>query len=71
MATEYGNPKFKDSNKILPFTMEGQPSDDALGRVVNVVNKENISISNLEFTSSSEYSETHNSDINYDVIVNK
>ena len=70
MATEYGNPKFKDSNKILPFTMKGQPSDDALGRVVNVVNKENISISNLEFTSSSEYSETHNSDINYDVIVN-
>lgn len=70
MATEYGNPKFKDSNKILPFTMEGQPSDDALGRVVNVVNKENISISNLEFTSSSDYSETHNSDINYDVIVN-
>ena len=36
MATEYGNPKFKDSNKILPFTMKGQPSDDALGRVVNV-----------------------------------
>ena len=29
MATEYGNPKFRDSNKNLPFTMNGQPAIDA------------------------------------------
>ena len=66
MATEYGNPKFKDSNKNLSFTMKGQPLDDALGRVVNTVSDENIDISNLEFSSNSDYSKTHNNSVNYD-----
>lgn len=70
MATEYGNPKFKDSSKNLGFTMNGQPATDALARVVNAVSKNNISISNLGFSSSSEYSKTHNSDVTYDKVVN-
>lgn len=70
MATEYGNPKFKDSNKNLAFTMKGQPATDALARVVNAVSKNNISISNLGFSSSSEYSKSHNSDVTYDKVVN-
>ena len=70
MATEYGKPKFEDSSKNLMFTMKGQPSDDELARVVNVVSKNNISISNLGFTSSSEYSKSHNSDVTYDIVVN-
>ena len=70
MATEYGNPKFKDSSKNLGFTMKGQPATDALARVVNAVSKDNISISNLGFSSSSEYSKTHNSDVTYDKVVN-
>lgn len=70
MATEYGNPKFKDSSKNLGFTMNGQPATDALARVVNVVSKDNISISNLGFSSSSEYSKSHNSDVTYDKVVN-
>lgn len=70
MATEYGNPKFKDSSKNLGFTMKGQPATDALARVVNAVSKDNISISNLGFSSSSGYSKTHNSDVTYDKVVN-
>ena len=70
MATEYGNPKFKDSSKNLGFTMKGQPAIDALARVVNAVSKDNISISNLGFSSSSGYSKTHNSDVTYDKVVN-
>ena len=70
MATEYGNPKFKDSNKNLSFTMKGQPLDDALGRVVNTVSDENIDISNLEFSSNSDYSKTHNNSVNYDKVIN-
>lgn len=70
MATEYGNPKFKDSSKNLGFTMNGQPATDALARVVNAVSKDNISISNLGFSSSSEYSKTHNSNVTYDKVVN-
>ena len=69
MATEYGNPKFKDSNKNLSFTMKGQPLDDALGRVVNTVSDENIDISNLEFSSNSDYSKTHNNSVNYDKVI--
>lgn len=70
MATEYGNPKFRDSNKNLSFTMKGQPLDDALGRVVNTVSDENIDISNLEFSSNSDYSKTHNNSVNYDTVIN-
>ena len=69
MATEYGNPKFRDSSKNLPFTMNGQPLDDALGRVVNTVSDENIDISNLEFSSNSDYSKTHNNSVNYDKVI--
>ena len=69
MATEYGNPKFKDSNKNLSFTMKGQPLDEALGRVVNTVSDENIDISNLEFSSNSDYSKTHNNSVNYDKVI--
>lgn len=70
MATEYGNPKFRDSNKILPFTMNGQPATDALARVVNTVGANNIAISNTEFSSNSDYSKTHNNSVTYDTVIN-
>ena len=70
MATEYGNPKFRDSNKNLPFTMNGQPAIDALARVVNTVGASNITISNTGFSSNSDYSKTHNNSVNYDKIIN-
>lgn len=70
MATEYGNPKFRDSNKILPFTMNGQPATDALARVVNTVGANNITISNIGFSSNSNYSKTHNNSVNYDKVIN-
>lgn len=70
MATEYGNPKFRDSNKILPFTMNGQPATDALARVVNTVGANNITISNLKFSSNSDYSKTHNNSVTYDTVIN-
>lgn len=70
MATEYGNPKFRDSNKILPFTMNGQPATDALARVVNTVGANNIDISNIGFSSNSDYSKTHNNNVNYDTVIN-
>ena len=70
MATEYGNPKFRDSNKNLPFTMNGQPATDALARVVNTVGANNIYISNIGFSSNSDYSKTHNNSINYDKVIN-
>lgn len=70
MATEYGNPKFKDSNKNLAFTMKGQPATDALARVVNTVGANNITISNTGFSSNSDYSKTHNNSVNYDKIIN-
>lgn len=70
MTTEYGNPKFRDSNKILPFTMNGQPATDALARVVNTVGANNITISNLKFYSNSDYSKTHNNSVNYDKVIN-
>ena len=70
MATEYGNPKFRDSNKILPFTMNGQPATDALARVVNTVGANNITISNIGFSSNSDYSKTHNNSVSYDTVIN-
>lgn len=70
MATEYGNPKFRDSNKNLPFTMNGQPATDALARVVNTVGANNITISNTRFSSNSNYSKTHNNSVNYDKVIN-
>lgn len=70
MATEYGNPKFRDSNKNLPFTMNGQPAIDALARVVNTVGADNITISNTGFSSNSDYSKTHNNSVNYDKVIN-
>lgn len=70
MATEYGNPKFRDSNKILPFTMNGQPATDVLARVVNTVGANNITISNIGFSSNSNYSKTHNNSVNYDKVIN-
>lgn len=70
MATEYGNPKFRDSNKILPFTMNGQPATDALARVVNTVGANNIDISNIGFSSNSDYSKTHNNSVSYDTVIN-
>lgn len=70
MATEYGNPKFRDSNKILPFTMNGQPATDALARVVNTVGANNIAISNIGFSSNSDYSKTHNNNVSYDTVIN-
>ena len=70
MATEYGNPKFKDSNKNLAFTMKGQPATDALARVVNTVGANNITISNTGFSSNSDYSKTHNNSVNYDKVIN-
>lgn len=70
MATEYGNPKFRDSNKILPFTMNGQPATDALARVVNTVGANNIDISNIGFSSNSDYSKTHNNNVSYDTVIN-
>lgn len=70
MATEYGNPKFRDSNKILPFTMNGQPGNDALARVVNTVSANNITISNTGFSSNSNYSKTHNNSVSYDTVIN-
>lgn len=70
MATEYGNPKFRDSNKNLPFTMNGQPGNEALARVVNTVSANNITISNLKFSSNSDYSKTHNNNVNYDTVIN-
>lgn len=70
MATEYGNPKFRDSNKILPFIMNGQPATDALARVVNTVGANNIYISNIEFSSNSDYSKTHNNSVSYDTVIN-
>lgn len=70
MATEYGNPKFRDSNKILQFTMNGQPATDELARVVNTVGANNITISNTEFSSNSDYSKTHNNSVTYDTVIN-
>ena len=70
MATEYGNPKFRDSNKILPFTMNGQPATDTLARVVNTVGANNIDISNIGFSSNSDYSKTHNNNVSYDTVIN-
>ena len=70
MATEYGNPKFRDSNKNLPFTMNGQPAIDALARVVNTVGANDITISNTGFSSNSDYSKTHNNSVNYDKVIN-
>lgn len=70
MATEYGNPKFRDSNKNLSFTMNGQPANDALARVVNTVGANNIAISNTEFSSNSNYSKTHNNSVSYDTVIN-
>lgn len=70
MATEYGNPKFRDSNKNLPFTMNGQPGNDALARIVNTVSANNITISNTGFSSNSNYSKTHNNSVNYDKVIN-
>lgn len=70
MATEYGNPKFRDSNKILPFTMNGQPATDALARVVNTVGANDIYISNIGFSSNSDYSKTHNNNVSYDTVIN-
>lgn len=70
MATEYGNPKFRDSNKILPFTMNGQPATDALARVVNTVGANDITISNIGFSSNSDYSKTHNNSVSYDTVIN-
>lgn len=70
MATEYGNPKFRDSNKNLSFTMNGQPANDALARVVNTVGANNIAISNTEFSSNSDYSKTHNNSARYDTVIN-
>lgn len=70
MATEYGNPKFRDSNKNLPFTMNGQPATDALARVVNTVGANNIDISNIGFSSNSDYSKTHNNNVSYDTVIN-
>ena len=70
MATEYGNPKFRDSNKNLQFTMNGQPATDALARVVNTVGANNIAISNTEFSSNSDYSKTHNNSVSYDTVIN-
>ena len=70
MATEYGNPKFRDSNKNLPFTMNGQPATDELSRVVNTVGANNITISNTGFSSNSDYSKTHNNSVNYDKVIN-
>lgn len=70
MATEYGNPKFRDSNKNLSFTMNGQPATDALARVVNTVGANNIAISNTEFSSNSDYSKTHNNSVRYDTVIN-
>lgn len=70
MATEYGNPKFRDSNKNLQFIMNGQPATDALARVVNTVGANNIAISNTEFSSNSNYSKTHNNSVSYDTVIN-
>lgn len=70
MATEYGNPKFRDSNKNLPFTMNGQPATDALARVVNTVGANDIDISNIGFSSNSDYSKTHNNSVSYDTVIN-
>lgn len=70
MATEYGNPKFRDSNKNLSFTMNGQPATDELARVVNTVGANNIDISNTEFSSNSDYSKTHNNSVTYDTVIN-
>lgn len=70
MATEYGNPKFRDSNKILPFIMNGQPATDALARVVNTVGVNDIDISNIGFSSNSDYSKTHNNSVSYDTVIN-
>lgn len=70
MATEYGNPKFRDSNKNLQFIMNGQPATDALARVVNTVGANNIAISNTEFSSNSDYSKTHNNSVSYDTVIN-
>ena len=70
MTTEYGNPKFRDSNKILPFTMNGQPATDALAKVVNTVGANNITISNLKFSSNSDYSKTHNNSVTYYTVIN-
>lgn len=70
MTTEYGNPKFRDSNKILPFTMNGQPATDALARVVNTVGVNNIYISNIGFSSNSDYSKTHNNNVTYNTVIN-
>ncbi len=70
MATEYGNPKFRDSNKILQFTMNGQPATDELARVVNTVGANNITISNTKFSSNSDYSKTHNNSVSYDTVIN-
>lgn len=70
MATEYGNPKFRDSNKNLPFTMNGQPATDALARVVNTVGENDIDISNIGFSSNSDYSKTHNNSVSYDKVIN-
>lgn len=70
MATEYGNPKFRDSNKNLSFAMNGQPATDALARVVNTVGANNIAISNTEFSSNSDYSKTHNNSVTYNTVIN-
>ena len=70
MATEYGNPKFRDSNKILPFIMNGQPATDALARVVNTVGANDIDIYNIGFSSNSDYSKTHNNSVSYDTVIN-
>ena len=70
MATEYGNPKFRDSNKNLQFIMNGQPATDALARVVNTVGANNIAISNTKFSSNSDYSKTHNNSVSYDTVIN-
>ena len=70
MATEYGNPKFRDSNKNLPFIMNGQPATDALARVVNTVGANDIDISNIGFSSNSDYSKTHNNSVRYDTVIN-
>lgn len=70
MATEYGNPKFRDSNKNLLFRMNGQPATDTLAKIVNTVGANNITISNTKFSSNSDYSNTHNNSVKYDKIIN-
>lgn len=50
--------------------MNGQPATDALARVVNTVGANNIAISNIGFSSNSDYSKTHNNNVSYDTIIN-